>query len=1299
VTSGEAVGNNQNFLEVGMSGRPKGEFRVQQCAIRILVMVIALSAMFLVSTAAQAQTLYGSLTGTVTDKTGAVIPNVPVTLTNQATGEVRAEKSNGDGTYTFLDVLPGTYSLSIAQQGSFGGVRQKDIAIGVNSQVRIDVTLQPASVSSQVTVTEAAPELQTETAEVDSDINQTQLAQLPITSSQGRNYESLYTLIPGAANVQEKNSIGGNPSRAMAVNVNGNSYNGNTTRIDGAIDYYGWLPYLIAYVTPTDAVESVTITTDDFNAEQGQAGGASIRVTTKSGGHDFHGGGWEYYQDAALSARGYTATQASLVSAVNPTGSVPKNIYQEYGGNIGGPVYIPKILTGKKKLFFFTNFDRITRRQLAAALTTVPDALMNAGNFSEAASVATLYDPQPQAPGWQGQVNPTLCPSPNTSYTNGYLQYQCRPSFTAEYGETGTNVNTIPASRVSLAGGIMMQDLLAISKTIPTPSSNLLTQSMANDYQGIATVAYSRNASDTKITFIPNENTQIFGKYGITPYSLIDPQILGDTPCSGSNACAGGPTADGGQPGDVGGRGQNAGLGMSRTIGSNIVIDADFGFTRLLTFAQSTLDVALGDYGVKTLKIPGTNQGGGAGLNYVGQPGFYLSTFTGIGNNNGSNPFEFRDNQFTGDVNLSWLHGHHSVKIGYTYYHFLLNHFQPTSGGQPNVPRGGFTFQGGMTCGVTPTATTASCGIQGYNSLADFQLGLPNNGSGNAIGDPSQVFNPNALRWSEDGLYAQDTWQVNPKLTLTYGIRYEIYPAPYRDRTGAAVLLPQLPQSANVEVGGINGNPRSAGIGAGWGQIVPRLGIAYRLNDKTVVRTGFGLTTDPDSMRFLRDSYPEDLAPNYQGTGNFTIAVDPANGNAPMNLTYGIPTSAKLAPNYSTGFASLPVAGSTNTLPQNFRRGYIESWNLVVQRTLPWDFVANIAYVGDHFVRQPAGVNYLNAANFPSSSSVCMPNGQFNPSSGYTGACSFNANETINIGAPCPSTATGTAQGTCYNTGGITINFPAFSSEYGALQSQLTRNAGKNASLGVVYTFSHAIDFEDNGAGSGSGGTAFNYPTMFHFNRALAGYDEKHNFQLWAVYTLPFGTGQKWLNTRGLASEIVGGWQLNGQFSHYSGFPFSVNANSNTIGGFTPGFGATYAQLTGSYQQESGHNRTFGNTAVSGGKPWFNPAVFSSPTESASAVVLPNTSRNKFRGPGNSQFNTSLFKSFHVWREADFQIRFEAFNLFNHPFLNNPNTTVPTAANIAAGNYGTFGLITSYGQPSSQTQGARALQFGGRISF
>ncbi len=162
-----------------MSRRSKGELRVQQCAIRTLMMVVALTAIFLAGTAAHAQILYGSITGTVTDKTGAVIPNVTVSVTDQATGAVRTDQSNGAGMYNILNVLPGVYTLSVAKAGNFAGMSQKDIQVEVNRQVRIDVTLQPASVSTQVTVTEAPPALQTETAEVNSEISQTQLSQMP----------------------------------------------------------------------------------------------------------------------------------------------------------------------------------------------------------------------------------------------------------------------------------------------------------------------------------------------------------------------------------------------------------------------------------------------------------------------------------------------------------------------------------------------------------------------------------------------------------------------------------------------------------------------------------------------------------------------------------------------------------------------------------------------------------------------------------------------------------------------------------------------------------------------------------------------------------------------------------------------------------------------------------------------------------------------------------------------------------------------------------------------------------------
>jgi hypothetical protein len=175
-------------------------------------------------------------------------------------------------------------------------------------------------------------------------------------------------------------------------------------------------------------------------------------------------------------------------------------------------------------------------------------------------------------------------------------------------------------------------------------------------------------------------------------------------------------------------------------------------------------------------------------------------------------------------------------------------------------------------------------------------------------------------------------------------------------------------------------------VNMGHGFWAPRLGIAYRITDKIVLRGGAGLTTDPDSERYLRDSFPWDLDPNYAGTGTGTIAVDPVNGNAAMPLTYGIPVP--VVPNYSSGFASLPISGGTTTVPKNFRRGYLESWNLFLQHDLGHDYVSNIGYVGNHFVRQQAGVSFYNAAPLPSGATPCMANGQYNPSTGLTGACS-----------------------------------------------------------------------------------------------------------------------------------------------------------------------------------------------------------------------------------------------------------------------------------------------------------------------
>src|SRR5277367_2727018 len=376
--------------------------RMAHAVSRRCTFAIVLSLSLILAPNASAQVIYGSLTGNVQDKTGAAVPNATVVITNQATQETRTTTTNSSGEYHVVDLAPGSYTVSIKASSSFAAFLEKNVPIEVTRQSRIDATLPASTVTTEVTVDTAAPMLETDSAQVDAQISQTQISQLPITGSQGRNFQSLYTLIPGAAAVQEQNSIGGNPARAMSANFNGVSYNTNTTRIDGAINDYGWLPYLLAYLPPADSIQAVNVVTNSFNAEQGVAGGASIAITLKGGTSQYHGSAWEYNQDAAINARAYTATQASLISAANPTGSVPKNVFNEFGANFGGPVYIPKVYKGGNKLFFFDGFERTSRRTLATPQATVPTTAIIGGDFSAATSVTTLYDPRP------GGVGPYL---------------------------------------------------------------------------------------------------------------------------------------------------------------------------------------------------------------------------------------------------------------------------------------------------------------------------------------------------------------------------------------------------------------------------------------------------------------------------------------------------------------------------------------------------------------------------------------------------------------------------------------------------------------------------------------------------------------------------------------------------------------------------------------------------------------------------------------------------------------------------------------------------------------------------
>jgi len=1174
----------------------------------------ALFFLFLVilsATVVQAQVLYGTISGNVTDSSGALINGASVVALNTDTGVSRTVTTSGEGIYLIQDLQPGTYTITITA-ASFGPYKLTGVQVSPNKITRSDAQLRAGTSQQIVEVnSQSGPILQTDKADVNTEINPVQLAELPTTSSYGRNFQSLYKLVPGFTPPAEQNSTGGNPMRSQASNANGVSWAANSTRVDGATVTYPWLPYLIAYVPPQDAIQSVNIVTNSFTADQGTAGGASINVIVKSGTNRFHGSAFEYNSINQYNARSY-------YQAVSALPIRPKNIYNEFGGAIGGPIW-------KDKLFFFFDIDRITRRNATSGSVTIPTAQLISGDFTgylAGGTQAQVYDPK------TGSTTPLAVSGGTVLGQNGVG----RQTFAAT---SGTGHMQIPASRISSVA----KKMLAL---LPAPNNCLAncTASIANDYIGSAVAAYTMTKYDTKINYNPNEKNSIFGRYSIAPYTINDPPALG--PANGS-------PFDGGNPGANVGRIQNIGLGFTHLFTQNLLLAMNAGYARQRIGGQGP-DLGT-NYGLDTLGIPGTN---GTNPLQSGQPGFVFSAaaptgfgggasssgssaFSSIGNQNTASPYLFRDNQYVENASITWNKGRHSMAFGGEHTHSAINHFQP-QGSNVATPRGGFQFTGGLTTvgGVTPTL---------FNQLADFLLGLPQ-----TFGKATQVLNPNAVRWSTFAVYAQDQWQATPKLTLTAGARYEYYPFATRDHLGVFRYDPSLGRTNNVVIGGRGGNPNDTGAQIGWGMIVPRLGLAYRFTDKTVIRSGFGMTVDPDNFRRFRETYGAVTNINLGGASSYTPAnclqaADAANsltgcgtqnGTAAGTQTVGIPPV--IPPDYSTGFLTLPASASTETVPKNYRRGYIESWNLAVQQDLMAGFNLNLTYVGTHAVRAVTSLN-INAAP---------------PGGGNAGRVLAN---------------------TTGSQVDITSNTPFRSANYHGLQTQLTRRVGRGVNTGLIYTWSHAINYNDNSTYSG---LTFNYPTYWDRNKGTAGFDRTNNLQWWVVAQSPFGRDGTWVKT-GFAGKLLGGWELNTALSKLSGVPFTVTDAGTVLN--APG----NTQVADLVKPSVAIGKTYrsGTNNVAGLPAYFDTTAFAAVTGTAR---FGTSSRNMLRGPGLFNLDASVVREFGIWESLKFQLRAEAFNVTNTPAFANPNS------NISGAN---FGKVTSL----AANTGGRTVNLAARFNF
>ena len=1097
--------------------------------------------MFCASTAVFAQAVNGSLVGTVTDATGASIPNTKVTITESKTGVSRSSATNETGNYTFADLPPGVYTVN-AEQTGFKRVTRANVEVLVNTSVRVDMTLQPGDITETIAVTSEAPALQTERADTGRQVTTKTIEELPLGG--GHNFQSLSILVPGAARPEGQHSAFFNPQASLATRFNGQSRLGNNLQFEG-VDNNERTGLLQVLIPPQEALQSVDFSTSNFDAELGRATGGAINIILKSGTNEFHGSVYEFNRVSALAARNwYDPARAH-------------STYNYFGGTIGGPII-------KNRTFFFGDYLRIEDHSANNDRLTVPTAAQRQGDLSAFGSA--IYDP--------------LSGDPKTGL-----------------GRTAFPNNRIPLDRINPVSA-------KILSVIPLPNLPGLTQNYFVNSPFVRTT----DQFDVKLDHNQSEKDRFSIRYSFSRPVTTDTSVYG---------IYGGPRGVGGA-GFEGTGIQNTHSGAinyNRIFSPSLITEARFGINRYRNDAQQ---FGYGQNVADQLGIPGIN-----GIPWTsGPPQIALDNY--------GDPF------IGFSASLPWIRAETNILFTNTWTKTISNHTVKWGLDMRRVrddllqtqlanPRGRYHF------GVNQTTTPGAPTSQG-NSFASFLLDAPSD-----TGRDYPVYFPTYRAWEVFG-FVQDKWVVTPKLTLDLGLRWEFYPPATPAAKGEFAQYNHVTNTLNVA--GLGNTPLDLGLKKNWKDFAPRVGVAYRFTEKTVVRGGFGISYAPfPDNKYAWDNYP--IKQNNVFTADCTYCVALVNGQ-PQTFQVGFPAfQPVVVPENGIIPANTPslMAQSFYEVNPNFREPYVISWNFAIQRALPKNFVLDVAYVGNHGVDQPA---------------------------------TYNLNASTTLGGGVASQPLNAAFG---KKAGVDLRYVGYSSSYNALQVKFDRRYSNGLQITTSYTYSKALGFQ-----SEDSGLTFYINAQRNWRRL--DFDRKHYFVQSYVYELPFGRGKKWLNG-GPVSWVLGGWQLNGILSIASGTPLNFGGNSAVLN--APGNGNTLNWFgPGPIQVTKGNGRQ---------ATWFTPAKCSS-TVMTSCFAQPgqfnggqpefgNLSPNVISGPGFWNLDGSVFRNFQITERFRLQMRGECFSCANTPQWNNPNTDI---------NSTNFGLITGAG-------GARSIQLGAKLQF
>jgi hypothetical protein len=1073
---------------------------------RIALLVLAI---LVCSTSLNAQVLYGTLLGNVTDPSGAAVGSAVVRLVNKGTGQSNQVTVNDSGIYTFQNVPAGSYDLTVTSPG-FSSYTVEGIELNVNTVERHDVTLKVGQVSETVKVEATAVALQTDRGDISVEIPTSVITELPL--PRYRNFQSLINLVPGATPARFQNANTDSPQRSLATNVNGTTREANSTRIDGTLTMQLQLRHAM-YLPGSETIEVVNITTDAADAEQGLSGGSAVTVQTKSGTNQLHGSLFEHNTSNLFAARDFFFKGDRA----------PKNITNIFGGTVGGPIK-------KDKLFFFAGYEAKRERTNFGLLYTLPTADQRRGDFS-AYPNANIYDPL----------------SGNADGTN----------------RTRFANNVIPADRLNPIS-LKFQNLI--------PATNL--PGLINNYFNSSTDITNNFQIDTKVNYAKSANHMMFLKWGFGSFNIRGIGGLGAA--QGQCLCTGGATGDGAGITKI----NTSTFGQTKTITPNFVYDMAIGWSREgQTVAQTLRGV---NYARDVLGIPGTN---GDQLNQSGHIRMDINGgYSGLGNFDNWMPAERHEMVFNMVHNFSWIKGSHNIRFGTEMIHNRLIHFQPGPATQGNA-----FFQDGETRLNAPGAP----GATQFNNWAAYLLGFVEHWEKGLQWEQKY-----AVDW-QFGLYIRDRWQINQKLTFSYGLRWEKYPMMHRLGAHHPGIENWDPTTDLVSMGGNGNNPSGLGIGTSNRLFTPRVGLAYRVKENLVIRTGYGINIVPTAfLGFSNAQWPASITGRFEAPNSFSYFGTWQTGIPPIVAPAAGVASAK----------SDPRANITYFPGDTVRRTYIQSWNFTLEQRLPGDVVASAGYVGTQqtHLRTSIEQNYA------------LPGG------GTAGRI-FNK-------------LWGATANRAYSDGFT-------SSNYHALQLALNKRAANGLTLKGGYTWGHAL-----GMFSESGGeVTFVAPEIRRRNYTNALNDVRHTLQMGFVYDLPFGRGKKML-TSGIASKVLGDWQFNGIFAAYTGRPFDITSSATAC---------NCPSLAGTFTGDLINSNV---VKIGSPDQWFDKSAFAPVTRRTGTFAdLGNMNRRALFGPGIVNLDAGLFKELPLTERWRAQFRAEVFNLANTPHFNPPDGNASNA--------------------------------------